>query len=69
MGDKKARRGLEKALEEKEGIIRSQAERIKILEEHFEIMKTERDDALRKFAELQLTVSSPADSGGADDTR
>jgi predicted nuclease with TOPRIM domain len=58
-----------KELEEKERMIRSQAEKIKELEGHLMRMREERDDLLRKFTKLQLTVSSPADSGAADDAR
>lgn len=70
MGDEKTRDTLKMELEEKEVLIREQAETIRNLEMELELVKQERDELLKKFSALSLAaVSSPAGDPATDDTR
>ena len=69
MGDEKTMDTLKMELEEKEVLIREQAETIRNLEIELELVKQERDELLKKFSASSLAVSSPAGDPATDDTR
>ena len=69
MGDEKTMDTLKMELEEKEVLIREQAETVRNLEIELELVKQERDELLKKFSASSSAVSSPAGDPATDDTR